>query len=1190
VGEANARWNLADLGVEPRANLEGAIELYRQAASILGSGPEFARCLNNEGNTRQRLATLGVESLSNFTVALDLHCRAEPIFKSGGDIATSLLGQANAKKGLAELGVEPQRGLEEALNLYRQAARVLVSGPRYANCVLSQGNVFQCLADTGLAQHVNLQAAIDCYRQAAAMLDSGHDYARCLLGEGGAWLRLAALTAEPRADLEAALDLGLRAAGLLDSGRELALCLIVQAEAKRCLADSGLAGPRSAEEAIALYHRAETLLRSGLDYARCLLLEGNASQSLADMGVNPSSNLEAAICLYAKARTFFDSGPDLGRCLMNEGAARQRLAEIGVDSRANLEDAIELYLSAAEPLSGFGPSLARCLENHANARYSLARLGVDSVENFLIATDLHEQASSILGPCQEGAACRLNQANAMQGLADLGVEPRANLEGAIELYRQAVAPCGQDRNSALSLVNQGAAMQSLADMGVESRSNYQNAVILYGRAAIIFHSGPDWARCLINDASARKSLARIGIDTTSNTEKAASLLSHAGEALVAYGFHSDAMNAYRSLSELMVHVQHWQPAREAAQVAATLLERVRSATRLVNAKRTWMEENANVFAYLVEATVHLGPAADALTDVERACSSALVDLMYLAEAKPHGINSRTMRRYTQLRRRLEELTAFSILGDGPTRARPNPTTTTTESLHTQNEFRSVAASKARVLRQLEKVEAEIHAADPEFLPLAPTLSGEEIQSVAAQLNRPLVYPWVGTYSSFAFIVPPTGSVEALPLPGVTTSIARQWLLGSPEDPYGGGWLGTYVTLREEQTVRPVSSDSSELSLAWSRWLNQLTSTLKLVYEHIMLSVHDWLRTRSYTRMVLISSGQVAMLPLHAAMWEGADAQCRYFLDQIDVIYAPSARVLRECHTRTDISWLPALAIGDPAEHGQPSAEDLPFSSWEVSQIARVVRKSHGDDAMLVVSADKASPDAVQELLLSHPTAHFACHGRWDPIDPTRSSLLLGDDGNPHPMHETNELSMGTLIGSSLTKARLVVLSACESAASYSLLGSGQEYLGFPAGFIAAGAASVVGSLWQVSDLATALLMIRFYSHLLEQVEIDVALRKSQAWLRDLSKTEAVNVIDRISAELVRGLSPRAKKEIHMLKSNPSDLPFQHPFYWAAFAAFGSPRSVGEGMPEATNARPRKHRRRVQTRNLHFATDEPMSWT
>jgi CHAT domain-containing protein len=42
-----------------------------------------------------------------------------------------------------------------------------------------------------------------------------------------------------------------------------------------------------------------------------------------------------------------------------------------------------------------------------------------------------------------------------------------------------------------------------------------------------------------------------------------------------------------------------------------------------------------------------------------------------------------------------------------------------------------------------------------------------------------------------------------------------------------------------------------------------------------------------------------------------------------------------------------------------------------------------------------------------------------------------------------------------------------------------EYIGLPSGFILAGAANVVSTLWAVNDLSTALFMIHFYQRVHE---------------------------------------------------------------------------------------------------------------
>ena len=73
-------------------------------------------------------------------------------------------------------------------------------------------------------------------------------------------------------------------------------------------------------------------------------------------------------------------------------------------------------------------------------------------------------------------------------------------------------------------------------------------------------------------------------------------------------------------------------------------------------------------------------------------------------------------------------------------------------------------------------------------------------------------------------------------------------------------------------------------------------------------------------------------------------------------------------------------------------------------------------------------------------------------------------------------------------------------------------------FLYAGAESVVVSLWNVNDIATATLMKAFYKNLKQGLSKDEALRQAKL-------------------TLIRGQQQA----------------WQHPYYWAAFVLVGDPR-------------------------------------
>jgi CHAT domain-containing protein len=134
----------------------------------------------------------------------------------------------------------------------------------------------------------------------------------------------------------------------------------------------------------------------------------------------------------------------------------------------------------------------------------------------------------------------------------------------------------------------------------------------------------------------------------------------------------------------------------------------------------------------------------------------------------------------------------------------------------------------------------------------------------------------------------------------------------------------------------------------------------------------------------------------------------------------------------------------------------------------------------------------------------------------------------------------------------------------------EEYVGLPGAFMAVGAAAVVGTLWPVDDLATALLTVRFYElHITQELSPATALRRAQLWLRDATRAELAAYIEgrldtddarQVVLALARSaetapLLDAAKEPAHDVPEaensrQGSERPFAHPLYWGAFVLTG----------------------------------------
>ena len=222
-----------------------------------------------------------------------------------------------------------------------------------------------------------------------------------------------------------------------------------------------------------------------------------------------------------------------------------------------------------------------------------------------------------------------------------------------------------------------------------------------------------------------------------------------------------------------------------------------------------------------------------------------------------------------------------------------------------------------------------------------------------------------------------------------------------------------------------------------------------------------------TSVVLVPAGRLSLTALHAACYE-VEGQRRCLLDEFDVRYAPSAVTLAAAGPRDTDRDSPA---GTPSLVGiaDPNG-DLQYAKAELDEIAAMFAAT---DQRVHVGTAATRAQFLADLAADAPESrsglyvHLACHGLKDPARPLDSHLRMAGQ---------ERLTLGELLDSRVFRhARLVVASACQTAIT-DFVNVPDEAIGLVNGCLHAGAAAVIGTLWSVDDLSTALLMTRFYDY------------------------------------------------------------------------------------------------------------------
>jgi CHAT domain-containing protein len=265
------------------------------------------------------------------------------------------------------------------------------------------------------------------------------------------------------------------------------------------------------------------------------------------------------------------------------------------------------------------------------------------------------------------------------------------------------------------------------------------------------------------------------------------------------------------------------------------------------------------------------------------------------------------------------------------------------------------------------------------------------------------------------------------------------------------------------------------------------------------------------------------------MFSDDNGHRRYLIDDYLVTYAPSSQILKLCMQRQRKNHGKAVLA-----HANPKIgkNRLKYSQDEIIAISELF-----DGSEIINNATRA------DIIHGGKSAnifHYAGHAN-------RRALVLHSEKDAN---EKDEFFLEDIFENlHLPAADLVTLSACETGM---ILPKGvDEHFGISSGLMNAGAATVIASLWTVSDTSTSLLMRKMYEFINQGIGKAAALRQAQLWLKNPDN----KIAHREMMEKYRAVTDKYDQQRGFTVTSsdwqePISDSFGNPYNWAGFMCSG----------------------------------------
>ena len=297
--------------------------------------------------------------------------------------------------------------------------------------------------------------------------------------------------------------------------------------------------------------------------------------------------------------------------------------------------------------------------------------------------------------------------------------------------------------------------------------------------------------------------------------------------------------------------------------------------------------------------------------------------------------------------------------------------------------------------------------------------------------------------------------------------------------------------RSLEELRKKLPPSKEFVQETVKTLHCNSNSLRLFYECAIGPIADLLEGDD---LIVVPDGPLCLIPYAACV----DDAGRYLSESTRIRIVPSLtslKLITDC-SEGFYNKTGALLVGDPClrevtnKKGKPVFSSLPCAREEVATIGHMLK-------ITPLTGKEATKEEVLRRIGSVALVHIAAHGDMEAGEivlapnTTRTSKI--------PEEKDFMLKMADVQAIKL-RARLVVLSCCHSAQGKV---TADGVIGIGRAFLAAGARSVLVSLWAIDDEATMEFMKCFYKHLGRGCYASVALHQAMKSLRESETFGAV---------------------------------------------------------------------------------------